>query len=286
MTAVDPKKLAQERFAEPDPDGIALIGRLATDPPLIVRGLLEAISERAGAGGRVAEFGFGSGWLLEELRAQMVDASLFALDLSPGNVRRAHGLYGDRVGFAVGDMERLPFRDGSFDVIVTCWTLYFMRDIDATLNEIKRCLTRRGRLVVGASAPDHEVEFAQLVEEAVRTTLGRELEGPDIGRRFDLETGLPQLARHFREVEVRRWPGEMVVSSVSDMLGLWPKWQPASFDTRERDLVRAAFEQLVSDRLEREGSLRTRRRDGAFVCDLPNFELMGVEAGEDALGER
>jgi SAM-dependent methyltransferase len=268
VKAIDPKALAQERFAQPHTGVIDIISRCATDPPLAVRTLVDAVRERANAGSRVAEFGFGSGWLLEELRAELPDVSLCALDLSPATVERAQRLYGDRVRFVVGDMEELPFRDRSFDVIVTCWTLYFMRDIDAALHEITRCLTPGGRLIVGASAPDHEIECAQLVEEAARTALGRELEEPDVGRRFDLETGLPQLARHFPNVDVREWHGEMVLSELPDVLGLWGKWQPAGLEADETERVRAAFERLVSERLKREGSLRTRRHDGAFVCDL------------------
>lgn len=268
MTELDPKALAQERFAVPDPSGIDVIGRCATDPPLVVRGLLDAIRERAKSGSRVAELGFGSGWLIEELRVQMTNVSLFALDISPGQARRAHGLYGDRVGFVVGDMEQLPCRDAAFDVIVTCWTLYFMRDIDIALGEIRRCLTPRGRLVVGASAPDHEIECEELVRQAARMALGRDANEADIGGRFDLETGAEYLRRYFSKVEILRWPGEMVLSDLHDVLALWPKWQPASLGTREAERVRAAFEELASERLAKEGSLWTRRRDGAFVCDL------------------
>jgi len=267
MTTLDPKALAQQRFAKPDPAGIDVIGRCATDPPLIVRGLLDAIRERAGPGSRVAEFGFGSGWLLEQLRVEMNEVALFGLDLSPGNARRAHELYGDRVRVMTGDMERLPFRDGAFDVIVTCWTLYFMRDIDAALAEIKRCLTPRGRLVVGASAPDHEIEMNELAAQAVRNATARE-PAADIGARFDLVSGEPHMRRAFSRVEVRRWPGEMVLSDLADVRALWPKWQPASLDATEAEGVGAAFERLAADRLERDGSLWTRRRDGAFVCDL------------------
>ncbi len=270
MTAFDPKALAQERFENPDRlvEGIDIIGRFATDPLLIVRGLLEAVRERVPAGGCVAELGFGSGWLLEELRTQMTDVSLLGLDLSPGNVKRSRDLYGDRAGLVIGDMEELPFTDASFDVIVTCWTLYFMRDIDVALQGIRRCLKPRGRLVVGASAPDHEIEAEELVRRAAGEALGRTPVEGDIGGRFDLETGAKYLNRHFASVEIRRWPGEMVLPDLRDVMALWPKWQPAALDAEDLERVRTAFERLASERLEREGSLPTRRRDGAFICDL------------------
>ena len=265
----DPKALAQERFADPEPlaSGIDVIGRCATDPPLVVRGLVEAIGERAPAGGNVVELGFGSGWLLEELQAQLGDVSLHGLDLSIAQVGRAHQRYGDRVATVTGDMERLPYRPGAFDVAVTCWTLYFMNDIDRALAGIARCLRPRGRLVVGASAPDHEAEAAELMTEAAREALGRDLDAPDIGRRFDLATGEPQLRRHFPHVEVRRWPGELVLTDLSDVMTLFPKWRPEGLDGDEMLAVRAAFERVARDRLARDGEMRARRRDGAFVCN-------------------
>jgi len=265
----DPKALAQERFADPEPlaSGIDVLARCATDPPRVVRGLVDAVRERVAQGGSVVELGFGSGWLLEELRAQLGGVSLAGLDLSAALVRNARDRYGDRVAALAGDMERLPFRDGAFDVVITCWTLYFMNDIDRALAGIARCLTPRGRLVVGASAPDHEAEAAALMMEAARGALGRDPDAPDIGRRFDLETGETQLRKHFARAEVRRWPGELVLTDLSDVMTLFPKWQPEGLDADEIAAVRASFERIAAERIDRDGELRIRRRDGAFVCD-------------------
>lgn len=98
--------------------------------------------------------------------------------------------------------------------------------------------------------------------------MGRDLDNSDISSRFDLETGEGYLRRHFSTVERRRWPGEMVLSNLQDVMTLWPKWQPGSLDEAETKRVRAAFQEIASARLERDGSLKIRRRDGAFVCDL------------------
>ncbi|MEX0785066.1 MAG: class I SAM-dependent methyltransferase [Dehalococcoidia bacterium] len=269
MSKRDIKAVARERFAEAEAANTDIIGQRATDVPLVVRGLLEAIDERAPAGARVIELGFGSGWLLEELASQARDRQLAALDMSPGFARAAHGRYGDRVRVLLGDMERLPFRDGALDVAVTCWTLYFMRDIDATLEEIKRCLAPGGRLVAATSAREHEAEANQLVADAVRHALGRNVsdEELDVGRRFDLESGEALARRHFANVEIRRWQGQMVLS-VAEVASMWKKWEPALLSKIEQDTARAAFLRLLQERFGSDGSLTIRRREGAFVCDL------------------
>ncbi len=275
MSVRDPKAVAQERFADAawNSRGMSLVERCASDPPIVVRGLVDAVRERAGAGGRVIELGFGPGWLLEAMRAELSYADLFGLDLSPGFARRAHELYGDHVRVLLGDMERLPFRAGAFDVVVTCWTLYFMRDIDATLAEIKRCLRPGGRLIAATNAADHEAECGELVSEAIRLALGREEPDHDVALRFDFEPGAAHVGRHFPKVELREWRGEMVLSDPADIEALWPKWEPALLPKHEQQAVRTEFLRLARERLERDGALRIRRRNGAFVCDLEsNFE--------------
>jgi SAM-dependent methyltransferase len=206
--------------------------------------------------------------LLEELVSQQNDRQIVGLDLSPGFARHAQTLYGDRVSILIGDMDRLPFADRTFDVIATCWTLYFMRDIDATLAEIKRCLRPDGRLIAGTNAPDHEIECGELVSEAVRVALGRDEPGHDVGRRFDLETGEPYVRRNFPRVRTEHWNGEMVLTNLGDIEHLWPKWEPALLPRHEQLAVRDAFLSLARERFERDGELRIRRRNGAFICDL------------------
>lgn len=269
MTAVDPKSAARERFSGADWDerGLDLLMRCATDPPRVVAGLVGAVRERAGTGNRVAELGFGSGWLLEALVADPLEVSLYGLDMSGGMARHARECF-DSVGIVIGDMERPPFADGALDVIVTCWTLYFMNDIDAALREIKGRLRPGGRLIAAANAPDHEQECGELVSEAIRVALNREEPGHDIGRRFDLETGAPYLRRHFPNVEVRTWDGELSITDQSDVEALWPKWEPALLSKEEQQAVRVEFLRLARQQLEREGALRIRRRNGAFVCDM------------------
>lgn len=118
----DRKAFAQRRFATPDV-GVGLIElaeRYATDAPEVVRTLLETVGPRRSKADRVCELGFGSGWLLEEMARELPEARLYGLDMSTGMALRAQGLCGDRAAVLVGDIERLPFREGSLDVVVTC----------------------------------------------------------------------------------------------------------------------------------------------------------------------
>lgn len=266
--SIDPKRIALRKFVEPDPAAIEVTGRYATDPPILTQSLLDAVAERAPRDGAIAEFGFGSGWLLEEVQRAFPAAALYGLDMSAGSVRRAQRLYGPSVRVLIGDMEELPFRERSFDVVLTCWTLYFMRDIDDALDEIIRCLRPGGRLIAATVASENEVELGQLVAEAVRESLGHRVDEPDVARRFDIETGAEYMDRHFRHVELREWRGEMVLPDARHARELWNKWRPRSLAADETEAAFAHFERLLAQRIERDGSMRIRRHSGAFVADL------------------
>ena len=262
----DPKALAQRRFATPDTcvGMIQIAERYATDAPQTVRTLLDAVTLPGAEGKRICELGFGSGWLLEEMAGAFPDRRLFGLDMSPGMVSHVRELIGDRVSVLTGDMESLPLREGVFDVMVTCWTLYFMRDIGRALEETRRCLRRGGRLVAVTNAPDHMLEYDHLAAKALRLALGREPDTEVTGR-FDLDTGGPHMRRHFRDVEVREWRGWMVLPEIEPLLGLWDAWRPDSLNEREEELARAEFERLARDWLRRDGQIRISRHQGAFV---------------------
>src|SRR5438128_2222469 len=135
----DPKQQALTKFAAPDLTPFDVLMRYATDPPLAEKTLLDAIGEGLPARARIAELGPGSGWLLEDMLAAFPAAELHALDMSAAIATSTREHFAERVAIVRGDIERLPYRDARFDVIATCWTLYFMNDIDAALEEIKRC---------------------------------------------------------------------------------------------------------------------------------------------------
>jgi SAM-dependent methyltransferase len=263
----DPRSMAERRFATPDSciRMVDIAERYVTDAAEIVRTLLDAVRLPLTEGRRICELGFGSGWLLEEMARAFPERRLFGLDMSLGMTSHVQEHMGDRVSVVMGDMESLPFGYGTFDVVITCWTLYFMRDIDHALREIKRCLSPGGRLVAVTNAPDHMVEYEELAARALRSTLAREL-APDIAARFDLSTGAPYMKGHFQDVGVLEWRGWMLLPEIEPLLFLWDSWRPDSLSQAEVDSVRAEFERLAGDWLRRDGEIRISRHGGAFVA--------------------
>ncbi len=269
MSEVDPRELAREKFASGDgmEPAIAWLGEHATDAPLAVGALIDALAPAAVPGSRVCELGFGSGWLLEDMDRAFPDVSIAGLDMSLAMVSRARERFAQTFELCCGEMEHLPFRDAAFDAIVTCWTLYFMRDIDAALAGFKRCLKPGGRFLTATVAPDHMLEFDELHAEAVHRALGRE-PSPDVGARFDLRSGAAYMRRTFAEVELRQWYGEIILPDRQTGLELWDIYGSPGLAAAEAALVREEFGRLAGARFREDGPIRVRRHDGLFVGQI------------------
>jgi SAM-dependent methyltransferase len=92
----------------------------------------------------VLEVGPGEGWLTAMLAAR--GHRVVALDLARAWLTN---LPEDSLaGAAVGEMTRLPFADGSFDVVVAAEVVEHIPDLQGALNEAARVLTPGGRFVI------------------------------------------------------------------------------------------------------------------------------------------
>jgi SAM-dependent methyltransferase len=259
-----PRAAARQKFAGSSAwPGFDLLRRRATDPPLAIATLLDAVRPST-AGARICELGFGEGWLLDEVSRAYPEARLFGLDQAVTRIDLARETLGDTVQLMHGDMEALPFATGAFDVIVTCWTLYFMADIDAALAGMKRCLRTGGRLVAATVAPDHMLEHEEMMAGAVYAALGRE-RAPDVAARFDTQSGESYMRRAFADVELREWKGELVLPDVETAMQLFAAYGPDGVGDDEATSVRDEYRRLAESRLTH-GQIRVRRHDGAFIA--------------------
>lgn len=99
-------------------------------------------------GGRVLDYGCGAGRVVRNGRAQGLD--IFGTDVFYGGSQskaeaEASGLFGDMIR----DMTdgRIPFADGTFDVVTNNQVMEHVEDLDATLREIHRVLKPGGTVL-------------------------------------------------------------------------------------------------------------------------------------------
>ena len=74
------------------------------------------------------------------------------------------------VSWQRGDAEALPFRDDTFDLVLSTTTLEFVRDISAALEEMWRVAAPGGRMVVGVLNAQSSWAKSYLREASVQDT--------------------------------------------------------------------------------------------------------------------
>jgi arsenite methyltransferase len=108
---------------------------------------------RLAAGERVLDLGCGAG-TDSLVAAQMVGSSgsVVGIDMTPAmlaKARRAAAELGvTNADFVEGEVESLPFRDDSFDVVISNGVIDLVPDKDAVYSEIYRVLAPGGRIQI------------------------------------------------------------------------------------------------------------------------------------------
>jgi len=106
----------------------------------------------------VIDVGCGNGWLLGQISASRPQVALFGVDVV--DAPRLGGSY----RYARAVVERLPFKDDAFDVVVCTHTLEHLLDLEAAVAELSRVARHKLVVVVPRQRPyrytlDEHVNF-------------------------------------------------------------------------------------------------------------------------------
>jgi arsenite methyltransferase len=108
---------------------------------------------RLAPGERVLDLGSGAG-TDSLIAAQMVGAQgrVTGIDMTPEMLAKARAaaaeMGAENVEFVAGEAERLPFADGSFDIVISNGVIDLIPDKDAVFGELYRVLTPGGRIQI------------------------------------------------------------------------------------------------------------------------------------------
>lgn len=95
---------------------------------------------------RILDVGAGTGMLLRSLQKSYPEAFLAGLDLAPGMGNAAINAFQDEGNhlYVQGDAEKLPFAEGTFDLVVSTSTYQWLSVLDLAFSEANRVLAPGG----------------------------------------------------------------------------------------------------------------------------------------------
>ena len=137
----DKKRISQHfSISAPNYDSASVVQRGAADV------LLSMAKKLSVPPGRIIDIGCGTGYASRELKNIFPDSFIVSLDLAEGMLRQAKKYIAvdDSFKGLRGDVEFLPIKNNSADLIFTNATLQLCNNIEHTLTEIHQALTPGG----------------------------------------------------------------------------------------------------------------------------------------------
>jgi SAM-dependent methyltransferase len=215
---------------------------------------------------RVLDVGCGNGNYTRRLRAAFPDAEVIGVDLAAGILETIPE------PTVVADAAKLPFEDGSAEVVLAMHMLYHVPDIPAVLDELQRVLAPGGVLFVSTLASDDKHEYGPIWRDAAKAALGTEVRQAlsVVIDRFSLETAESMLSERFTSVELHDLPGVIVLPEPGPLLAAFRSeadftaLAPADFDR-----FMAAIEQRLEAHFTEHDLLRITSHSGILECRAP-----------------
>ena len=186
-----------------------------------------------------------------------------------------------RASLARADAERLPFRDGSFDLVWARHMLYHTERPEMVVRECRRCLVRAGVFAVSTNSARNKPEMHSFHRRLMRM---HGLEGVGAKRgseRFPAENAAAILRQYFDHVLDVPYTGRFRFADAGEFLEYYASTTNFKLAVRaggtSRDSLLASAEEIL-----RERPLRSMSNDGTLVfASRSPDRIRALSNGED-----
>ena len=207
---------------------------------------------------RILELGCGTADMWKGKLALLDGGSHLTLtDFSAGMLETAAKNIGSagNVDFKVVDIQKIPYENDTFDMVIANMMLYHVPDLGKALAEVRRVL-RPGGVFYCATYGEHGIM------EFINDTLKEYHISGSIGQSFTLQNGGDSLGRHFSTVEKLTREDGLVITHIPDFVEYVLSLSGLSgLERANAELLLQAFEKKSID-----GILYVPKEYGMFIC--------------------
>lgn len=113
---------------------------------------------------KILDVGCGTAEFWKENYAGLPKGSALVLtDFSDGMVKKAkESISGDNITFEVADIDRLPYKDDSFDIVMAHHVVYHAENKDKALSELKRVVKNSGFVTITTNSEKHMINVYEI----------------------------------------------------------------------------------------------------------------------------
>lgn len=214
-------------------------------------------------GMKVLELGCGNGMLWKEnLDRVPKDAHILLTDISPGMIEdtkrnTAKGCF----SYEVMDCHQIDKRAEDFDLVVANFVLFYLRDLNLALSEVRRVLRSDGRFVCAAYGEDHMREVEELAREFEPKIC---LSGVRLYENFGMQNGKASLKKFFDDVIWIDYPDYLKVTEADALMDYI-----MSCHGNQREYLVPAYEEFkmfLEKKLARKGYIKITKQAGLFIA--------------------
>lgn len=164
---------------------------------------------------KILELGCGDGTFWKKNRERLpADCAITLSDFSSGMLADAQTKIGTfpNVTYQTIDIQKIPFDDHYFDLVIASHMLYHVPDRKQAIKEVRRVLKPGGVFYSSTIGKEHMAGFNDLLTR-FDPTIGFDLTNVHADA-FGLENGAEQLYHYFKHVKLTRFPGDLLIDDV------------------------------------------------------------------------
>ncbi len=218
----------------------------------------------------ILELGCGSGNMWKNKLDLLNNGSrLLLTDISEGMVAAAMKTLGENknLSFERADIENLPYKSGSFDIVIANMMLYHVPDLDKGLNEVSRVLSDKGSFYCATFGENGIMPHISVLLKEYGAKDGT-------NKNFTLQNGYDILKKHFTEVKRFDYEDRLEVTDIEDVIYYTSSLESMSSVLEiDRKIIKNVLEKNTVN-----GILTLPKEYGTFVCKkqtVPSKESKG-----------
>lgn len=210
---------------------------------------------------KILELGCGNGAQWEN-RVENLPAGcdLILSDFSAGMVEIVTDKYQEHpnVSFEQIDIQRIPFDDNSFDVVIANHMLYHVPDLSKALSEVYRVLKKGGVFYCSTNGRDGMRAFLRNAMKNADPNFTSFTQDPS----FLLQNGIDILTKYFTDVSQYNYEDSLSITKTQDLLD-WMK-STISIATYSDKNIDALFDYFETIRIK-DGAIIIPKECGLFI---------------------